>query len=1305
MSTENILHFYRFPGFTEFATETLLHKTQDHVSKKVESLETEYCFNIQVTEDFTEEQFKIVTWLLSDSFNRAGFAKTNFLSAKTESDFIVEVGPRLNFSTAWSTNAIAIFRACGIENVPRMERSRRILLHCNEVLSEEEKQAFVASIHDKMTEMVYEKPLITFKTGMVAQPIKTYPVVEEGEELLKKLDSEFGLSFDDQDLKYYTAVFRDMMKRNPTDVELFDIAQSNSEHSRHWFFGGHMVIDGEKKDKTLFQLVKGTLTEEAKKNSVIAFNDNSSAIYGYNIETIRPENPGHPSKFIKESLLSHPLLSCETHNFPSGVAPFNGAETGTGGRIRDVQATGIGANVMAGTAGYSVGQLHIPGYDLPWEEKDYKYPSNLAAPLTIEIETSNGASDYGNKFGEPVVTGFTRSYGQTLPNKERREYIKPIMFSGGIGQLDNIHIHKSKPEKGMAMVKVGGPAYRIGLGGGAASSRVQDASQSDLDFDAVQRGDAEMENKMNRLIRACIEMRDKNPIVSIHDQGAGGNGNVLKEICDPLGAEIDIRQLAVGDDTMSVRELWGAEYQENDAILCREEDKPELAAIGQRENIPVQFVGHVADTGRVKVIDSKNNQTAVDVELSLVLGDMPKKTFVDTTHPLPHEDLHFPEGLTVREGLNRVFRLISVGSKSFLTNKVDRSVTGLIARQQSCGPLHIPISDVAVVAQSHFSSTGIASSIGEQPVKGLINPQAMGRVSVGEAVTNLVWAPIEGLKKTKCSGNWMWAAKLPGEASSMYSCCEAMSNFMKEIGVAVDGGKDSCSMAAKVDNEIVKAPGTLVISLYAPCPDVYKVVTPNLKKPGHSSILYIDISKGKGRLGATALASVYKQIGTTCADVEDSHYLSTVFEATQECIMNQYLLSGHDVSDGGLITTVSEMAFTGDCGLDLNIKSELPALNYFYGEELGLCMEVEDDKLQTVMDLYAKHGVSIVNLGRTIAEKKIHIVYNDETVIDENMTELRDLWEETSYQIELRQCNPVCAKQERDGLKNRHAPKWHTTYVPSLTPEMFMKNASNYKVAIIREEGSNGDREMTSAFYSAGFEVYDVHINDLVNKTVSLDQFRGIVFVGGFSYADVLESAKGWAGAILYNEDLKKQFYEFYNRKDTFSLGICNGCQLMAHINFVPEQGIAEEKQPRFIHNKSGRFESRFVNIRFEESNSVFFSGMAGTTLGVWVAHGEGQCYWPDKQVKQKAIEDKCIVAKYVDDDGEPTMEYPLNPNGSEDSIVGLTTKDGRHTCMMPHPERVFLPYQWPYWPQEWDNKVSPWLRMFQNARQWCENN
>ena len=543
-----------------------------------------------------------------------------------------------------------------------------------------------------------------------------------------------------------------------------------------------------------------------------------------------------------------------------------------------------------------------------------------------------------------MITGFTRSFAQRIPNGERREYLKPIMFSGGVGQLDDRHLHKGQPEKDMLVVKVGGPAYRIGLGGGAASSRMQDASQAALDFDAVQRGDAEMENKMNRVIRAAIECRDTNPIVSIHDQGAGGNGNVLKEISAPNGAEIDIRNMVVGDPTMSVKELWGAEFQENDAMLIREKDRAFLEAVGERENVPVMVMGKITDTGRMVVKDSKTGETAVDLDLELVLGELPKKTFVDHHVPAVLKPLVLPEQLTVMQALDRVLRLLSVGSKRFLTSKVDRSVTGLIARQQCCGPLHLPLSDVAVFAQSPFSTTGCATAIGEQPVKGLIDPAAMGRLTVGEACTNLVWAAITDIEDVKCSGNWMWASKLEGEGAAMYDCCEAMGKAMLELGVAVDGGKDSLSMAAKVGEEVVKAPGTLVVSVYAGCPDISLTVTPDIKHAGRSSLVFVDLSGGHARLGGSALAQTFKQLGDVTPDC-DTALLKRAFRATQRLLRERVLLAGHDRSDGGLLTTVLEMCFGGDCGCVMEATTESSVMEFLFNEELGLVVEVDDAKV------------------------------------------------------------------------------------------------------------------------------------------------------------------------------------------------------------------------------------------------------------------------------------------------------------------------------------------------------------------------
>ena len=784
------------------------------------------------------------------------------------------------------------------------------------------------------------------------------------------INSSMGLGFDDQDLDFYTKIFQEQLGRDPTNVEIYDLAQSNSEHSRHWFFGGRMVIDGVEMDTTLFKMVKATLPKDGPSNSIIAFHDNSSAIRAAApISCLKPVCPGVPSPLVPTETLLHPILTAETHNFPCAVAPFPGAETGTGGRLRDVQATGRGAHTVAGISSYCFGNLQLEGYDLPWEDKSFEYPSHLATPQKIAVEASNGASDYGNKYGEPVVHGFCRSFGlqRPGPNPERVEWIKPIMFSAGIGQLDDRHTAKNAAEAGMLVVKVGGPAYRIGMGGGAASSRVNNEASSKLDFNAVQRGDAEMENRMNRLVRACIEMGDRNPIVSIHDQGCGGNGNVLKEIVEEKGADYDIRKIELGDPTLSVCEIWGAEYQENNALLLRPEDAEAFKEMAKRENCPICIVGTVSDSGRVTVRDSADDSTAVDLPLELVLGDLPPKVFNLARVAPILEPLDLPEDLLVSAALDRVLRLVSVASKRWLVHKVDRSVTGLIAQQQCVGALQLPLSNCAVVAQSHFTRQAIASACGEQPIKGLLDPSAMARLTVAEMVTNLMWARLTSLADVKASGNWMWAAKLEGEGARVWDACAALHDAFVEIGASIDGGKDSLSMAAGVGSETIKAPGMLTLTAYCTCPDLTLTVTPDLKKPGSSTLILIDLDvNGKCRLGGSSLAHVYGQLGDECPDLEDMSLLVRTFESVQSLMEERLILAGHDRSDGGLITTLMEMAFAGNCGFDLDVGSATHSdpVPLLFNEEIGVVLEVEQEKAEQVLARLTEAQVPARLIGR-----------------------------------------------------------------------------------------------------------------------------------------------------------------------------------------------------------------------------------------------------------------------------------------------------------------------------------------------------
>ncbi|TYZ62134.1 hypothetical protein PybrP1_005069 [[Pythium] brassicae (nom. inval.)] len=1358
---EPLRRFYRAPAFTTHASRTLLAHLRAQLAPlgvTVDALDTEFCFYVETTDaarSLAPAELDTLHWLLSETFEpQQTRADEPFLKELAPADahhyWLLEVGPRMNFSTAWSSNAVAICQACGLGAIKRIERATRYRVRFSlgggadsaAVVAARAalETALLATECDRMTQQVYEMPLGSFWHGKSVTPVRTVPIMARGVAALQEINDEIGLGFDDWDLQYYLALFKEKLQRDPTDVECFDMGQSNSEHSRHWFFGGKIVLDGVAMPETLFEMVKSTLTASARENSVIAFHDNSSVIRGATITTVAPTKPGEPSPVAETTLEAHVLLTAETHNFPSGVAPFPGAETGTGGRIRDVQATGRGAHVIAGVSAYAVGNLLLDGYALPWEDASAAYPPNLAHPRDILVQASNGASDYGNKFGEPVVAGFARSFGLALPGGERREYIKPIMFSAGLGQLDGRHCVKGDPEPAMWVVKVGGPAYRIGMGGGAASSRIQDAKTAELDFNAVQRGDAEMESKMNKVIRACVELGAQNPIVSIHDQGAGGNGNVLKEIVEVPhaqpgaanrgGARYEVRQLLVGDDTLSVLEIWGAEYQENNALLLRPADVALFDRICARENCPYALLGQVTGDGRVVLHDAADDSTPVDLDLALVLGKMPQKTFTDAAVATPLQPLALPTDVTLRDALDRVLRLVSVGSKRFLTAKVDRSVSGLIAQQQTVGPLQLPLANCAVVAQTHVADSrgrvpGVASACGEQPVKGLLSPGAMARLSVGEALTNLVWASLayRGLDDCKCSANWMWAAKLPGEAARMYECCAAMTTFMKQVGVAVDGGKDSLSMAAKVDTVDVKAPGTLVITMYAACDDVELTVTPDLKTHVADSALYaVDLGEGRNRLGGSALAQVYSQIGAACPDVEDAALLKRAFTATQAALKQGLLLAGHDRSDGGLVVTLLEMAFAGNCGLDVDVPAPHAAtptpstkdvFEALFAEELGLVYQVADGAPAAAFEaLFAHHNVPVTRLGRVTRDGEVRIRVNGQPAVHDQMVDLRDVWEATSFELEKRQRNPECVAQEQRSLRTRTGPSWALSFAPAPTPAWQLSSRAQHRVAVLREEGSNGEREMLAAFHSAGFEVWDVTMSDLVANRVALDErFRGLAFVGGFSFADVLGSAKGWAGVVRFHENVLKQFAAFRARTDTFSLGVCNGCQLMALLGWVdlPDAAALERElqvssaTPRFLHNSAG-YVSNFVSVQIRESNAVMLQGMAGSSLGVWVAHGEGRAHFTHPTIQQAFLERGLAPIRYVDDANDVTEEYPFNPNGSPAGIAGLASTDGRHLCLMPHPERAFLKWQWPWMPKEFEAMAaSPWQRLFQNAKSFCE--
>ncbi|XP_043076261.1 phosphoribosylformylglycinamidine synthase [Puntigrus tetrazona] len=1285
------------------------------------TITTELCYNVDLdgSDSLSVEQKGILRWLFSPPYS-VSLSEEPTLKPEHGAR-LVEIGPRLNFSTAWSTNAVSICRSAGLSRVTRVELSRRHLIKPqeghNDILQDGEMDRLISCLYDTMTECVYSQPITSFAVDVRPQEVFDVDILGKGRVALEKANDELGLAFDSWDLDYYAALFQ-RVKRNPTSVECFDLAQSNSEHSRHWFFRGRMIIDGEEQKETLFSLIMGT-QHHSNQNNVIKFCDNSSGIKGLEMECMYPINPAQASPYKTRHVTRHVIFTAETHNFPTGVAPFSGATTGTGGRIRDVQSAGKGGHVIAGTAGYCFGNLHIPGFVLPWEEDGWEYPSSFAPPLQVAIEASDGASDYGNKFGEPVLAGFARSFGMRLANGERREWIKPIMFSGGLGSIEDQHVKKEQASPGMEVVKIGGPVYRIGVGGGAASSvQVQGDNSSARDLGAVQRGDAEMEQKMNRALRACLEREEGNPICSIHDQGAGGNGNVLKELSEPAGAVIYTSKFKRGDPTLSVLELWGAEYQESNALLLRPSDRSFLERVCQREKCPVDFVGKITGDGKIVLLDDlckptdglDSGRCPVDLELDWVLGKMPQKEFVLERMAVSLQPLSLPVGLSVLPALERVLRLPAVASKRYLTNKVDRSVTGLVAQQQCVGPLHTPLADVAVVALSPFSLQGAATAIGEQPIKGLVSPAAGARMAVGEALTNLVFARVSALKDVKCSGNWMWAAKLPGEGACLWDACQAMCEVMGQLGVAVDGGKDSLSMAARVSGETVKAPGSLVISVYAVCPDITATVTPDLDNPGGKGVLlYVPVSSGKYRLGGSALAQCYGQLGDSSPDLDQPDKLSACFNTTQILIQDRLLTAGHDVSDGGLISCLLEMAFAGNCGMDVDLPLEgVDVMEALFSEELGLVLEVCESNALTACKRYTDAGLLCHRIGRTSGfgpDARVRVSLCGQEVLNERLPTLRAIWESTSFQLERLQANPLCVQEEEEGLASRTQQYLKLTFDPSQTPIIKELSSGKPCAAVVREEGSNGDREMSASLFMAGFEVWDVTMQDLCSGSMTLDPFRAVVFVGGFSYADVLGSAKGWAATVTFNPKAREEFERFRNRDDTLSLGVCNGCQLMALLGWVGERGDGGS-DVTLTHNKSGRFESRFVSVGILPSPAIMLKGMEGSSLGVWVAHGEGLMQFRSPEAQKKLISASLAPLRYVDDSGTPTEIYPMNPNGSAQGVAGICSADGRHLAMMPHPERAVLGWQWAWAPQHLRGSLeaSPWLSMFRNAAVWCQN-
>jgi phosphoribosylformylglycinamidine synthase len=1258
----------------------------------------EECLYVDTPTPLSHENGVKLVWLLTTP----GF-EIRGASAYDDAQCI-EIGPRLSVETSFSSNAVSVCQSMGIP-VRRIEMSRRYPIENYSGNLE----YLLKRLLDPLTQQVYERSLRTFDVWSRPKPVVYIEVLSHGEQALREANASLGLGMDDWDITFYTTLFF-RLNRNPTDVELFQVGNANSEHSRHWFFRGNQIIDGNLMPDTLMDIVKQTLPEIS--NTLVAFHDNAGVIRGCEVEVLLPKHPGYASEFVTKSKLMHLTSTAETHNHPTLIAPFQGAETGAGGRIRDNRAVGRGWLAHAGFAGYCVGNLHIRFHTILGENVGGETNQQHATPLDILIRGSNGISDYGNKIGEPLIGGFTRTFGLMLSDN-RREFRKPVLYSAGTGRIFEDHVTKRPAEKGMLIIRIGGPAYRIGVGGGSASSILHGAQDEGLDLQSVQRGNAEMENRVNRVIQTCCEMREDSPIESIHDQGAGGPSNVITELMEPAGGRVDIRKIVVGDKTMSILEIWVAEYQEGYGLLVRPNNLDRFKSICDRECVTCEVLGEITGDGNVVVVDSEHSSpsspqaTPVNLSLTDILSEMPRKQFESNHMQASHPPLVIPPGLTVNDALQMIFTLPSVGSKGFLVHKVDRSVTGLVARQQCCGVMQISVADVAVTANSFADLSGAATAFGEQPIKMLIASAAGARMAVAEMLTNMCAATISQIGDIACRANWMWAAKLPGEGALLYDAAIAMRDCMHALGISINGGKDSLSMATQVDGVRVVSPGQLVIKGIAPVPDITKIVTPDFK--GSGCIGYIKIAKTQCRLGGSALAQSLGQIGDESPDLNTGEIqeLRRAFVAMQKMIGKKLVTAYHDVSDGGLITTISEMCMAGNRGARIRYSSDVDTLATLFSEEVGMVFEFAPIARAAIARVLKKYDILLVELGTVESEYdgNLTIFIGDIVHLDQPITVLRQWWEATSSALDALQSNPHTVASESKTHASGRTIEPHLTFSPKMYSPANFNKAQKPKVAIVREEGTNGDREMAAACHMAGLDPWDVDMQTLEHAGISfLDSFRGIIFPGGFSYADVFGSAKGWAGKILFNPQLKKMFDRFYDRADTFSLGVCNGCQLMALLGRVPFANIPEPSQPRLLHNTSQRFESRWSSVQIQPSPSIFLRGMEGSILGMWVAHGEGRFTFPDETIKTRVEALRLKPLVYVDPDLNATEVYPYNPNGSPDGIAALCSEDGRHLAMMPHPERCVLKWQWPVMPESFKHlECSPWLQLFVNARDWCE--
>ena len=1215
------------------------------------------------------------------------------------------VTPRPGTISPWSSKASDILKNCGIAGLKRIERgiAYRLSDPQGASLTAAELANVAPLLHDRMTEAVLdslEDAGVLFQ-HVPPQPLSSVDVLRDGRAALVDANSALGLAMTDDELDYLFDNFT-RLGRNPTDVELMMFAQANSEHCRHKIFNASWVIDGAPRDKSLFGMIRDTHAAHPD-GTLVAYSDNSSVIAGASIERFYPRADGSYGYSVEPT---HILMKVETHNHPTAISPFAGAATGSGGEIRDEGATGTGSKPKAGLCGFSVSNLNIPGFSHAWESEPYGKPERIVSPLAIMLEGPIGAAAFNNEFGRPNLAGYFRSFEVSVGG-QRRGYHKPIMLAGGVGNIREDHVHKHALPTGTLLIQLGGPGMLIGLGGGAASSMTTGSNSADLDFDSVQRGNPEMERRAQEVIDRCWQMGAANPILSIHDVGAGGLSNALPELVHGggRGGRFELRAAPSEESGMSPREIWCNEAQERYVLAIPPQRLAEFQQLCERERCPFAVLGEATEAGHLQVHDSHFDNLPVDVDLDVILGKPPRMTR-DVMHaPSVLVPLQLDE-IDLREAAYRVLALPGVASKMFLISIGDRSVGGMTARDQCVGPWQIPVADCAISLMGYQTLHGEVFSIGEKAPLALIDAPASGRMAVVEAITNLAGACVDGLDQIKLSANWMAPAGHPGEDAALFDTVAAVSEYCQSLGISIPVGKDSMSMKTvwreHAMQKAVVSPISLIVSAFAPTPNASAHVTPQLRTDvGETDLLLIDLRRDKYRLGASSLAQVYAQVGDQCPDAPDTQVLAGFFNTVQSLRAAGKLLAYHDRSDGGLFACLCEMSFAGHCGLDVELylvdKNE-PLIDTLFNEEAGAVLQVRRYDTFEVIRAFTDAGLgdACYLIGAPNSLDRVRVMRGGHLALNETRTDLQSAWARTSYEMARLRDNPGCAEQEFATHSDADDPglSYTLTFDPSEDiAAPYIHSGVRPRVAVLREQGVNGQVEMAAAFDAAGFAPVDVHMSDILTGRVRLSEFSGLAACGGFSYGDVLGAGGGWAKSILFNPRARDEFAAFFARSDSFALGVCNGCQMMSQLHeLIP----GAEAWPRFARNLSEQFEARFAMVEVIDSPSIFFAGMAGSKLPIVVSHGEGRVAFRDPAhagIAQTAL-------RYVDNRGTPTETYPANPNGSPEGATAYTTPDGRFTILMPHPERVYRSAQLSWHPEAF-GEASPWLRMFRNARRW----